>query len=169
VWIAESEHRRFRARDQSGWSPMSCATGSCPGSASTVSAFFAVVSWVVFSVVFFAAAFLVDFFAVVFAVVFFAAVFLVAFFVVFFAADFLVALFAVSVVDFFVVFVLTASSVAPGVDSGLGSGVDSRIGATIGAAADGTGGALERRHHSHPATPAATKKSSNITRRIRGR
>ena len=139
---------------QSGWSPVSCAAGSCPGSASAASAFL---------VVFFAAFFAVVFFAVVFfAVVFFAVVFLA----VFFAAVVFVA----------VVFVATGSSLGSGTDSDFGA--DAVLLAVTGASAgagvadpavDATDCSVERRHQSQPATPAATRKSNNITRRIHGR
>jgi len=133
---------------QSGWSPVSCAAGSCPGSASAASAFL---------VVFFAAFFAVVFLAVFFAVVFFAVVFLA----VFFAA---------------VVFVATGSSLGSGTDSDFGA--DAVLLAVTGASAgagvadpavDATDCSVERRHQSQPATPAATRKSNNITRRIHGR
>jgi len=138
---------------QSCWSPVSCAAGSCPGSASAASAFL---------VVFFAAFFAVVFLAVFFAVVFFA--------VVFFAVVFLAVFFAA------VVFVATGSSLGSGTDSDFGA--DAVLLAVTGASAgagvadpavDATDCSVERRHQSQPATPAATRKSNNITRRIHGR
>lgn len=121
----------------------------------------------------FATLFLVVVFAVFFAVVFFAAAFLVVFFAVFFAAVFLVVCFAVAA---FVAFVATGSSI--GSDFGCDFGSDAALLAGPGAsegtgvanpAVDATDCSVERRHQSQPATPAATRKSSNITRRIRGR
>lgn len=121
----------------------------------------------------FATLFLVVVFAVFFAVVVFAAAFLVVFFAVFFAAVFLVVCFAVAA---FVAFVATGSSI--GSDFGCDFGSDAVLLAGPGAsegtgvanpAVDATDCSVERRHQSQPATPAATRKSSNITRRIRGR
>jgi hypothetical protein len=113
-------------------------------------------------VVFFAAFFAVVFLAVFFAVVFFA--------VVFFAVVFLAVFFAA------VVFVATGSSLGSGTDSDFGA--DAVLLAVTGASAgagvadpavDATDCSVERRHQSQPATPAATRKSNNITRRIHGR
>lgn len=121
-----------------------------------------------FSVVVFAV-----FFAAFFAVDFFEAFFAVDFFAVFFAAVFLVVCFAVAA---FVAFVATGSSI--GSDFGCDFGSDAVLLAGPGAsegtgvanpAVDATDCSVERRHQSQPATPAATRKSSNITRRIRGR
>lgn len=121
----------------------------------------------------FATLFLVVVFAVFFAVDFFEAFFAVDFFAVFFAAVFLVVFFAVAA---FVAFVATGSSI--GSDFGCDVGSDAVLLAGPGAsegtgvanpAVDATDCSVERRHQSQPATPAATRKSSNITRRIHGR
>lgn len=112
-------------------------------------------------------------FFVDFATLFLVVVFAVFFAVVFFAAVFLVVCFAVAA---FVAFVATGSSI--GSDFGCDFGSDAVLLAGPGAsegtgvanpAVDATDCSVERRHQSQPATPAATRKSSNITRRIRGR